>query len=351
MTEGAIGPGESAPGEAAHPFSPCPCCATTRVAVSWRAREMMFGTREAFDYLECAECGTLRIARIPNDLSAFYPSAYYSFSPPPVRSGIRERMRRVRNRGAIRGDRLTGRILSRLMPYPERGVGEWVRLSGVGPESRVLDVGCGAGLLLVDFGDAGFRNLLGVDPFLPASMRHPNGVEVRRAALEEVEGSFDLIMLHHVLEHVASPLEMLEAVAARLAPGGRALVRLPTVSSEAWERYRERWVQLDPPRHLFVPSRAGMEALVRRAGLEVAECRDDSTDFQFTASEGYLEDIPLREQPLTGRWEAARLRRVAEALNREGRGDQVAYYLRRTESARGASVRPRPGPTSSDPGE
>jgi hypothetical protein len=42
-----------------------------------RAREMMFGTRDQFDYLECAVCGTIQIREIP-DLSCYYPKDYYS---------------------------------------------------------------------------------------------------------------------------------------------------------------------------------------------------------------------------------------------------------------------------------
>ena len=37
-----------------------------------RAREMMFGTRKKFDYLQCSECGCLQIAKIPSDMSDYY---------------------------------------------------------------------------------------------------------------------------------------------------------------------------------------------------------------------------------------------------------------------------------------
>ena len=48
--------------------------------------EMMFGTRELFDYFECEACGCLQIASIPSDLSRHYPASYYSNAvEPPVR--------------------------------------------------------------------------------------------------------------------------------------------------------------------------------------------------------------------------------------------------------------------------
>ena len=46
------------------------------------AREMMFGTRERFDYVECARCGCLQIRDVPADLSPYYPADYYSLAAP-----------------------------------------------------------------------------------------------------------------------------------------------------------------------------------------------------------------------------------------------------------------------------
>jgi len=39
---------------------------------------------------------------------------------------------------------------------------------------------------------------------------------------------------------------------AAKVPGGWCVIRIPTVSSFAWEHYREQWVQLDAPRHFFL---------------------------------------------------------------------------------------------------
>src|SRR5262245_47713162 len=45
-------------------------------------REMMFGTKEPFEYIECGNCGCIQIADIPDDLSRHYPSYYCSFYEP-----------------------------------------------------------------------------------------------------------------------------------------------------------------------------------------------------------------------------------------------------------------------------
>lgn len=36
-------------------------------------REMMYGTRDAFDYHQYQDCGCLQISEVPEDLGKYYP--------------------------------------------------------------------------------------------------------------------------------------------------------------------------------------------------------------------------------------------------------------------------------------
>jgi len=49
----------------------CRICGADEVSERITAREMMFGTREAFEYFPCGSCGTLQVADIPEDLGRF----------------------------------------------------------------------------------------------------------------------------------------------------------------------------------------------------------------------------------------------------------------------------------------
>ena len=51
----------------------CKICANSRGNKYHTIKEMMFGTRHSFDYLECGECGTIQIVTPPDDLSPYYP--------------------------------------------------------------------------------------------------------------------------------------------------------------------------------------------------------------------------------------------------------------------------------------
>src|ERR1700685_4189139 len=59
----------------------CRACGGAEGA-SRRAREMMLGTRDEFDYLECSHCGALSLMTPPEDFTRYYPADYYSFAPP-----------------------------------------------------------------------------------------------------------------------------------------------------------------------------------------------------------------------------------------------------------------------------
>jgi hypothetical protein len=114
-------------------------------------------------------------------------------------------------------------------------------------------------------------------------------------------------------------------------------VRLP-LATEAFRRYREHWVQLDPPRHYYIHTPSSFTMLARACGFEVVRTKYDSTSFQFWGSEQYRMDIPLSDprsvgranggtSPIFGRSEIAAWEREAEALNRAEQGDQATFSL------------------------
>ncbi len=317
----------------------CRICANHESLKEYVCHEKMFGLGDVFLYFQCGRCGCLQIAKIPEDLGRYYPHHYYSFNVAPIPTqGLKAWF-------AARRDRV---ILTWL-----GGFGQWlarrdnIRLDMLSLarlrlrlDMKVLDVGCGRGQLLSLLHRAGIRSLLGIDPYLPDDFEVLPGLHVRKLAMEKLNETFDLIMLHHVFEHLADGGEMLRNCRERLAPGGSILLRLPTVESVAWERYRENWVQLDAPRHLFLHTRTSLQLLADKAGLRIRECWCDSTEFQFWASELYRRGVPhtdaegrlAQPQDHFSAMELAEFRREAAAANRANRGDQLAVLLTRSDS-------------------
>jgi SAM-dependent methyltransferase len=292
---------------------------------------MQLGTRDRFLYVECGACESLQIAEIPADLGRYYPSDYFSFSlKEPRPPGAYHWLRGIRDRAALTGRNPIGRFLSAMTQYPFAEVGAWLTELRVPLDARILDVGCGAGQLLCDLADVGYRGLHGVDPFIARDVVYPNGVRIQKCTINEMSGTFDLVLFVHSLEHVPDPAQALVSVARLLDPGGRCIVWCPTVPCWAWEHYGDAWVQLDAPRHLIIPSPRAMRSMGDQASLELAKVRYNSTEFQFTGSESYRRDIALTEAGSRfSRIELRAFRRRARRLNADGRGDQAAFFFRK----------------------
>jgi SAM-dependent methyltransferase len=320
----------------------CKICGNRAGNREYTAREMMFGLRHTFPYFECSECGCLQIATIPADMATYYPSAYYSFEraskPPPSPPTIKNYLRILRDRFVVSRRGILGKLLFRL--YPREELLPFLVPLRLRTSSRILDVGSGSGPLLLQLRGLGFRHLLGVDPFIDRDIHYDSGVTVRKATLFDVSGKWDLIMFHHSFEHISAPRETLQRCASLLAPRGCCLLRIPTVSSYAWQHYGTNWVQLDAPRHFFLYSIRALELLAARAGLRIADLIYDSTAFQFWASEQYIRDIPLVSEqsclnrsssPIFSESDILKFEEQARLLNARKEGDQAAFYLRRAQ--------------------
>lgn len=316
----------------------CKICRNSANNSIYQVREMMFGMRDAYTYLECSHCGCVQLVDAPTDLDKYYPSNYYSMSVSPellFNNPIKKWLGGLRtlygttNRGVI------GRILYNRKPDAHA---RYLLRAGVTKVSRILDVGCGTGITLYMLHNAGFSHVMGIDPFIKNTITYKNGLTIHKQVIHATHGTWDVIMFHHSFEHIPDPLEALDSVARLLAPGGTCLVRIPTSSSYAWEHYRTNWVQLDAPRHYFLHSVASMEYLASQAGLIVDEVIYDSTAFQFWGSEQYARDIPLespqsyKNSPLHSFFtpeQIAMYNQRATELNQQRLGDQAAFYLRK----------------------
>ena len=330
----------------------CRVCGVSGEGRLHAAREMFFGTREVFHYAECAACGTLQLQDAP-DLKRFYAADYYSFRPAQESSGpfLKKYFKRplgdfVRARAAdYYCDRrrprrnLAGRYFAEHMKRMVAGFPDYIKDApvdlNIDRRSSVLDVGSGAGATLLTLRDFGFRDLTGVDPFLGSDILYANGVSVHKSELFDLARHFDLILANHSVEHVARPQALLEQTRRLLRRGRYAIVRVPVVN-RAWREYGADWVQLDPPRHLFLFTAEGFAALARKAGFEVTAIAYDSTAFQFWGSEQYRRDIPLVDErsyfvnphkSIFSERQIDEFTARAVELNKEGEGDQAAFYL------------------------
>lgn len=336
--------------EPAVPAPHCPICGNDQPKPRYFVREMLFGTREAFEYWHCQGCGVLWLGDPPADMSAHYPDAYFAGAMPadgprPARGGIQRWLHgELAARKLFGGHRLTAALARRLGPPIGREVRE---VQGLVHETRlrsfddpILDVGSSprptrAALLA----RAGFRNVVGIDPLLSGDSEY-EGVQLRRMTItelaEERPGRFGLITFHHSFEHVPDPAGDMLAAARLLRAGGALVIRTPIMGTWFWEQYGTSWWELDPPRHLFVHTRASLELLARGAGLALERVQFESSAVEIIASEQIVHDIPWRDpRSWFSRPPSPEKSRELDAhgelvgrLNDEGRGGRAMLLFR-----------------------
>lgn len=293
----------------------------------------MLGTRQEFQYHQCSVCECLQIAHIPDDIGAHYPKDYYSYDL--RRHKALKRLRRGRRRRWVLTAPSPFVLLASLFSSSDEMFHLYRRL-GLQLKDRLLDVGTGSGGHVLDLRDAGVEGAVGLDPFVPESVRIGNDILVYKLNLDEMKGEFDFITFHHSLEHMPDQIEPLAQAKRLLAENGKVLVRVPTVTSEAFERYGADWVALDAPRHFFLHSHKSIAVVAGKAGLKVDDLWCDSSEMQFMGSEQYKRGIALTDPRSAAYGRKGRLfsgaqrrtyRRKTRQLNRSLRGDSICVLM------------------------
>lgn len=246
------------------------------------------GVPGLWDVRHCEPCQTLWMDPEPlaEEIPRLYPTSYPTHDAPwdvldggPGRLGRWRRDLKWQVLASAYGygacartgvARAVGIVLARI-PAVRRQVGlNNVRLVAA-PAGRLLDVGCGNGGYLLSMSRLGWT-VEGLEPDgAAAEQARRAGFTVRNAPVAECQlepASFDVIVLHHVLEHLPDPADALARLARALRPGGRLVSMSPNPVGAASRYFGPAWRALDVPRHLVLPGPAGLRLLAVRAGLK-----------------------------------------------------------------------------------
>jgi SAM-dependent methyltransferase len=211
-------------------------------------------------FLECLECRSAALDAPPSAeaLATFYP-AHYTFKRAGGRSVVARALAA-----------LEWRVF--YSPTYRRRVAVFRRLTGL-RQGRLLEIGCGSGLLLAHFRESGF-DVEGVELSSTdvAHAREHLKLTVLHGTVESLpleRDAYDAVVMINVLEHVLQPAPLLRRVLDVLRPGGWVALGVPVIDSAYARLLGARWGAVtEAPRHVSIPSFAGMVDLLRRLGFE-----------------------------------------------------------------------------------
>jgi SAM-dependent methyltransferase len=212
-------------------------------------------TKEEFTIVKCAFCGAVFTnPRVPErEIGKYYPPEYGPYAEAPDNRVI----------GLVK------RLLGRLYATHFRRVERVLLRSRV---RRVLELGPGNGALLQSLQKAGF-DVTGIDTDARCVDRmRAKGIACHHGSLEDTEhllGTYDAVIMCHVLEHLYDPSGVLHTLHSHLRDGGVLYLTVPNIASVEARLFGKYWIGLDVPRHITHFDLSSLTRLLAEAGFRI----------------------------------------------------------------------------------
>lgn len=230
----------------------CPVCENKKMGTFLECSDY-FLSNEKFTLVECENCEFIFVNPRPseNELSAYYESPEY-ISHTATKKG------------------LINLLYLKIRKFTLKRKFTLVNKYSTG--KSILDIGCASGELLNEFKKNGWKTL-GIEPNENArkSAAANYGLQVEdESYLNKIEnGTFDVISMWHVLEHVSNLSERMKQLSAIVKDDGIVVIALPNRNSYDALYYEKFWAAYDVPRHLYHFTPENVELLFSRYGFKL----------------------------------------------------------------------------------
>lgn len=240
--------------------SPLQSFQTRCMACGANAQRPVLTIDDTFSLVRCGDCGLVATFPPvpPGEIGRYYPPSYYG-----------ENSRRF------------NALLEGLIPFFRNRRAR--AIEKFAPKGRILDVGCGRGILPALMRDRGW-DVHGLE-FSETAARHARN-ELRIPVFvgdflqsPYAEASFDAVVLWHVLEHVSDPVATIRKARQVLKPGGLLITAVPNFESLQARWTGRHWFHLDVPRHYHHFGLAVLLRLLTSNGFSILDVSHLSMEY------------------------------------------------------------------------
>jgi SAM-dependent methyltransferase len=287
----------------------CPLCGNKHLkplheVMDWR------GSGESFQLLECDSCHFVMTSPRPSDdqLGKYYPKDdYVSHTDKP--------------KGLF--DKVYFQVQKRNLKDKLKKIRKFIS------QGELLDYGCGAGSFIYFMQQNGWR-VQGVELSDEAAKiaRQRTGSSVTSPNdFKAPQGTFDLITLWHVLEHLPELETRMTDFFSWLKPGGYLYLALPNHRSYDAREYGTEWAAWDVPIHLWHFNRSSIQRLADKFGLNWVET------FPMPFDAYYVSMISAKNQK-RNLWQADGLKvglKSNQLAKQNGEASSLIYVLQKPQ--------------------
>jgi 2-polyprenyl-3-methyl-5-hydroxy-6-metoxy-1,4-benzoquinol methylase len=224
----------------------CPSCSSS----SWATKFTVHG----WLYVSCNSCGILRTEHIPTELEI---ETYYKEKSQHNSKHSNYDLSNQRQRQSI-----------------ARQIAFKVDMTRIG---RVFDIGCLDGLILDEFKSSGWitygleLQTRAVNHCISKGHIVENNLFEKADAISTLTGSFDVVIISGVIEHVRNPNELLRSAFALLKPNGILLIQTPDYGSILSKILGKYWFCIAPVEHIFCFTRKSLNMALFNNGFTVVK--------------------------------------------------------------------------------
>jgi ubiquinone/menaquinone biosynthesis C-methylase UbiE len=238
----------------------CPLCGSDAERLVFEVVDTMFHRPGEYRLVECDHCSMRYLNPRPTmaALARHYPDDYLCYTNLEDEHWLlRWAFKRLQQDQAGRRLRQIEKVTGRLA-------------AGM----QVLDVGCGRGEFMARLKRARQCRCTGIDinQRVLERVQGDLGIGVVHGTIADAAcptASFDLVVMTEYLEHEPRPRQVVEEAQRVVKPGGFLAIEVPDVTGPPARWFRDKWWQLDAPRHVTFFSPHTLTLMLQDSGFEV----------------------------------------------------------------------------------